>query len=500
MRGSLRISLAVLLIVLWSSAQEEHKHSTAEQLGQVSFPISCSPAVQDQFNKGMAQLHSFDYGAARKTFDAVAERDPRCAMAHWGIALSYFRQLWEPPLIAPTIPIAGKEIKLAAQIGAGTPRETEYIHALGFIYEDASAVPYRARVSKYEQAMHDLASANRNDVEAQILYALALLASAPPSDKSHVNQKQAAEILEPLSRSLPQHPGIPHYLIHAYDNAELAAKGLAAARTYSQIAPSAPHALHMPSHIFTRLGLWEDSIQANLAAKAAAHQEGDTGEELHAMDYLVYAYLQMGRERDAATAIAEFGNKPKLSGADFKVAYAWTAMPIRYALERRQWAEAAAIIVPSEAPSQVVAIAVWARGIGFARSGRVTEAREELVALKQIEAQLRASASDYWANQTGILVHELAAWCAQGEHKPEEAAAMMRQAADDEDAVEKLPVTPGPIIPAREQLGDLLLEQNHPEQALIEFKAALLLAPGRRGSIQGAARAAELSRSRQGSL
>ncbi len=489
-----RIAAILLLLAPLSWAQEEHSHHAPAQLGKVSFEISCLTSVRDEFNKGVALLHSFDYGAARETFQSVAAQDPRCAMAHWGIALSYLRQLWDPPLIPTTIPIAAAEIQRAAQIGGGTERETEYIRALGLIYRDAANVPYRTRVSNYEQAMGNLASKHRDDVEAQILYALALLANESPSDKTHAKQKQAAAILEPLSRAFPHHPGIPHYLIHAYDNAELAEKGLPAARAYSQIAPSAPHALHMPSHIFTRLGLWQDSIDANLAARKAAHEEGDTGEELHAMDYLVYAYLQMGRDQDAARTIQELGKPRNLNGAEFKIAYAATAMPVRYAVERRQWQEAAAIIPPAGAPAHVVAIAVWARGLGLARSGRAAEARRELAALRQLEAELRASARDYWATQTGILVREVSAWCAQAERKPEEAATLMRQAADEEDAVEKLPVTPGPIVPAREQLGDLLLEQNHPDRALTEFKAALTGAPGRRGSLQGSARAAQLSR------
>ena len=234
--------------------------------------------------------------------------------------------------------------------------------------------------------MSDLASQNRKDVEAQVFYALALLANASPTDKTHAKQKQAADLLEPLDRAYPQHPGIPHYLIHAYDNAELAPRGLPAARAYSQIAPSAPHALHMPSHIFTRLGLWDDSIASNLAAREAAHQQGDTGEELHAMDYLVYAYLQSGRDEDAAQVIQQLKNMPKLDAGDFKIAYASTAMPVRYAVERGQWADAASIVPPTGAPPQVVAIAVWARGLGLARSGRAAEARTEIDRLRQIEA------------------------------------------------------------------------------------------------------------------
>jgi tetratricopeptide (TPR) repeat protein len=262
---------------------------------------------------------------------------------------------------------------------------------------------------------------------------------------------------------------------------------------YSQVAPSAPHALHMPSHIFTRLGLWDDSIHANLAAREAAHQQGDTGEELHAMDYLVYAYLQLGRDTDAAQVIQQLKNMPKLDEADFKIAYASTAMPVRYALERRQCAEAASIVPPTGAPAHVAAIAVWARGLGLARSGHPAEARKELARLRQIEGQLRASGNDYWATQTSILIREVVAWSAQADHRFDEAVAAMRQAADDEDAIEKLPVTPGPIVPAREQLGNLLLEQNQPGLALREFEAALTNSPGRRGALQGAVRAAELS-------
>jgi hypothetical protein len=249
----------------------------------------------------------------------------------------------------------------------------------------------------------------------------------------------------------------------------------------------------MPSHIFTRLGLWEDSITSNLAAREAAHQQGDTGEELHAMDYLVYAYLQSGRDKDAAQVIQQLQNMPKLNADGFKIAYASVAMPVRYVVERGQWADAAGIVPPAGAPPQVAAIAVWARGLGLARSGRAAEARTEIDKLRQIEEQLRTSGNDYWATQVGILKREAMAWSAQADKKPDEAAALMRAAADEEDAIEKLPVTPGPIVPAREQLGYLLLEQDHPGPALKEFETALANAPGRRGALQGAAHAAKLS-------
>ncbi len=488
-----RILLTLLFLFPFSSAQETHSHSAPEKLGKVSFPISCTAAVQEQFDRGVALLHSFAYTAAENAFQGVAELDPRCAMAHWGMAMAYFHQLWEPPIVPATISIGQKEIQRAQQLGAGSERERHFINALGLIYQDAATVPYRTRALNYEHAMSNLAAENRKDVEAQVFYALALLANASPADKTHAKQKQAVDLLEPLDRTYPQHPGIPHYLIHAYDNAELAPKGLLAAKAYSQIAPSAPHALHMPSHIFTRLGLWEDSITANLAAREAAHQQGDTGEELHAMDYLVYAYLQSGRDKDAAQVVQQLKSMPKLNVGEFKIAYASTAMAVRCVVERGHWADATSIVPPTGAPPQVVAIAIWARGMGLARSGRAAEARTEIDRLRQIEEQLRTSGNDYWATQVGILRREVMAWSSQADRKPDEAAALMRASADEEDAIEKLPVTPGPIVPAREQLGDLLLEQNHPGLALKEFETALANAPGRHGALQGAARAAELS-------
>jgi hypothetical protein len=489
-----RILLSLLLILPFSSAQETHSHPAPEKLGKVSFPISCTPSVQEQFNRGVALLHSFAYTAAEDAFQRVAELDPQCAMAHWGMAMSSFHQLWDPPLAPATTSIAQKEIQRAQQLGgASSERERQFINALSLLYQDAATVPYRTRALNYEHAMSNLASENSKDVEAQVFYALALLANASPADKTHVKQKHAADLLEPLDRAYPQHPGIPHYLIHAYDNAELAPRGLSAARAYSQIAPSAPHALHMPSHIFTRLGLWDDSVTSNLAARQAAHQQGDTGEELHAMDYLVYAYLQSGRDKDAGQVIQQLKNMPNLNPADFKIAYAATAIPVRYVVERGQWADAAGIVPPAGAPPHVVAIAVWARGMGLARSGHAPEAGVEIDRLRQIEDQLRTSGNSYWATQVDILKREVLAWSAQADSKPEEAAAMMRAAADEEDAIEKLPVTPGPIVPAREQLGYLLLEQNRPSPALKEFETALANAPGRHGALQGAAQAAQLS-------
>ncbi len=483
--------LVALLSPALSLAQEEHDHPAPEKLGRVSFHTSCKPETQQEFDRAVALLHSFAYKTAEKSFQSVAEQDPQCAMAHWGIAMTHFHQLWEPPLPPGGISAAQKEITQAATLEEASARERGFIHALSLVFNDAAGVPYRTRALNYELAMHELAAANPTDVETQVFYALALIANAPPSDTEHRKQKRAADLLEPLYREYPDHPGIPHYLIHACDNQEMAARGLAAARAYANIAPSAPHALHMPSHIFTRLGLWDDSIASNLAARGAAQHQGDTGEELHAMDYLVYAYLQSGRYPEAAQVIEQLGAMQNVEMGDFKIGYAATVMPIRYIVERHQWSDAQKLVNPPDsAQPQVVAIAVWARGMGFARNGRVHEADKESETLRQIEDRLRASGSDYWATQVDIMRREVLAWSAQGSNQPEEAASILRSAADDEDGIEKLPVTPGPIIPAREQLGELLLEQGDPTSASKVFEMALVNAPGRRGALEGAAQAA----------
>jgi tetratricopeptide (TPR) repeat protein len=416
----------------------------------------------------------------------VAEQDPQCAIAHWGIAMTHYHQLWEPPLPALEIGIAQKEIAQAAMLQETSERERGFIQALSLVFEAASSVPYRARALNYESAMRSLAAANLRDVETQVFYALALISNASPLDKQHRKQKQAADLLEPLWHEFPDHPGIPHYLIHACDSQELASRGLVAAKAYASIAPSAPHALHMPSHIFTRLGLWDDSIASNLAARSAAEHQGDTGEELHAMDYLVYAYLQMGRDHEAAQVVQQLRTMQNLDLGDFKSGYAVTAMPIRYIVERHQWNDAEKIVAPPDsALPQVQAIALWARGLGFAHNSHLVEAQKDSETLRQIEERLRASGNDYWGTQVKIMRREVMAWLAQDEKKANDAIAILRSAADDEDEIEKLPVTPGPIIPAREQLGELLLEQGDFASAAKAFETALVNAPGRRGALLG---------------
>lgn len=492
--GWQKLSMVAFLVAPVVAGQEAHDHEAPAKLGAVSFAISCRPAVQAEFNRGVALLHSFAYEKAEETFRGVAKEDERCAMAHWGMAMTHFHQLWEPPILAGAV--GKREIQGALRIGTDNEREREFIDAASVIFQDAETVPYATRALKYEEAMAAIAARNKNDVEPQVFYALALLANAPPNDKTHAKQKKAADALEPLYRAYPQHPGIAHYLIHACDNAEMASRGLSAARFYSTIAPSAPHALHMPSHIFTRLGLWRDSIAANLAAREAASRQEDTGEELHAMDYLVYAYLQTGQDAEAAQVIQELGKMAKLNQGDFKIGYAATAMPIRYVVERRQWAKAAEIVPPADAPPHVVAIAVWARGIGMARSGRSQEAHKQIEEMRRVEEQLRSSGNVYWATQVRVMKREVMAWSAQAEKRGDEALRLLREAADEEDSVEKLPVTPGPIVPAREQLGELLLERGTAELAHKEFQTALRDAPGRRGALRAMAEAEKFARAK----
>ncbi|HMF91181.1 MAG TPA: hypothetical protein VKL40_11080 [Candidatus Angelobacter sp.] len=506
-------STALLLLVLYAglSLHAQHQHGVPEKLGSVSLPVSCAEQEQSSFNRAVALLHSFAYAPAAEAFEQVARKDPTCAMAHWGTAMSYYHQLWQPPFPGDGLQKGRAELARAQQIGIGSAKEREFLAAASLLFlQDSDGYPVHA--AKYRDAMAVVALHYPEDAESQIFYALALLATTNPQDKTHQNQKRAAQILEPLYQKYPQHPGVAHYLIHAFDNAELAAKGLAAAREYSQIAPSAPHALHMPSHIFTRLGMWQDSVQSNQAARMAARQQGDVGEELHAMDYLVYASLQEGRDADAAAVIEDLRGMSRPTAGDFKVGYASTAMPVRYAVERKRWDDATRCAAPEGAPPQVAALAAWARALGYARSGkattvqpevlqeltdelRSTAAQSELQSLQRLTEQLRAAGNQYWAGQVQIQAKEASSWIALATRKPEEALALMKSAADEEDAVEKLPVTPGPVVPAREQLGDMLAQLGQPAAALAEYENALKDSPGRRGALEGAltsARAAGL--------
>ena len=446
--------------------------------------------MQPQFERAVALLHSFAYAPAEQAFRDVAAAEPDCAIAHWGAAMAYFNQLWEPPG-ADDIAKAQAEIALANARPAKSARERDFVEAAAVYYRDSDRVSPADRAKAYATAMAGVASRYPDDTEAQVFYALALIATAPPTDRTHANQKRAVDILEPLYRKYPQHPGIAHYLIHACDSAELAPRGLAAAREYARIAPSAPHALHMPSHIFTRLGYWDDSIASNLAARDAARAQGDVGEQLHAMDYLVYADLQRGRDADAERIVADLRTMlPTLSASKFKIGYAANAMPVRLAIERRRWNDAAALEPLPQSEPHVAAIVYWARAIGHSRSGHADAADADIAAIDACLEKLRAAHNDYWATQTEVLADAARAWQSKAKGDSDGAVKRLAAAADKEDAIEKRPVTPGPIVPAREQLADLLLELDRPEDALREYQSALTLAPGRRGSLAGAATAA----------
>ena len=405
MRWVAACCLSMLTLQCPAVAQgQAHEHPAPEKLGKVTFPTSCSPEVQANFERGVALLHSFAYTPASDEFRHVETADPQCAIAFWGEAMANFHTLWDPPLIPGALERGKAALDRAHQLGAKSEREQAFIAALTPIFDGSNSVPYRARALRHEEAMRALAARFPDDTETQVFFALALLATVSPDDKSHRNQKEAVGILEPLYQKLPQHPGIAHYLIHACDNAELAPRGLAPARDYSKIAPSAPHALHMPSHIFTRLGMWSDSIHSNIDAQAAAHQQDDVGEELHAMDYLVYAYLQTAHYEEASAVLRQLGNMKSLDAKDFKVSYAATAMPVRYAVERHEWADASQGSSPAGAPAHVAAVAAWARAVGFARAGNTAAARKEIDILGNLENQLREAGSDYWAVQVPVVI------------------------------------------------------------------------------------------------
>ena len=478
-------------------AQHEHPAGDPGRLGKVNFPVSCEPAVQSQFSSAVAMLHSFWFEKASETFAAVGEKDPTCGMAYWGIAMTHWHQIWEAP--GPADLKAGKAaLERADTAGAKTQRERDYIAAIETYYRDSDRLDHRTRARAYETAMDHLQARYPEDHEAAIFYALALLATAPPEDKTYVNQKKAGAILEPLFAEQPEHPGIAHYIIHAYDYPPLADRALDAARRYAKIAPDSPHALHMPSHIFTRLGLWQESIDSNLVSAASAARNNAPGNELHAKDYLIYAYLQGDQDRAANRALQSPPAGRPEDPQYMNWLYATGASPARYAVERHQWAEAAALPVPpqtfpQERYSWTEANLHFARALGASRLGDVEAARKDLQQLVSIRDVLVQENNKYWADQVGIQSEITVAWVTLAEGKRTEALQQMRAAADHEDRTDKHNVTPGVILPARELLGDMLLELKQPRGALTEYEATLRTAPNRFNALSGAARAARRS-------
>ncbi|HEY7610262.1 MAG TPA: hypothetical protein VIF14_13595 [Alphaproteobacteria bacterium] len=499
---------AIALPLAAAHAQVSPGAPPAERLGQVHFPVSCT-AVQKEFDRAVAMLHSFWFPPANATFRAIAAKDPQCGMAWWGVAMV---ALGNPLAGAPSPQSlrAGRDaVEKAQAAGAKTERERDYIAAIAQFYRDSDKSPHRARALAYEQAMERLAAKYPDDSEANVFYALSLNITFDPGDKSYKNQLKAAGILERIFAAQPQHPGIAHYIIHSYDFPPIAGKGLDAAKRYAKIAPDAPHALHMPSHIFTRVGHWEDSIASNRASAAVAMKEyaatsssNSVANAYHAYDYMAYGHLQLAQDK-AAKAIAEKILEIRkvdlaTAGAPIAVTFAVAAIPVRYALEREQWADAARLELPAidlawnQFP-QTVAIVAFGRGVGAARSNDLATAERARAELGKLREALVQMKQVYWANQVEIQAEVVEAWIKFAAGKTDEGLAQMRLAAEWEDKTEKHPVTPGPILPARELLGDMLMQAGKPKEALAAYEHSMRVEPNRFRGLAGAARAAELS-------
>jgi hypothetical protein len=498
-----------VLALAASCLAQEHQHGNSEKLGTVHFATSCNEVAQKEFNRAVALLHSFQFSRAIEGFNAVLGEDATCGIAYWGTALSDWSNPFAPGMKDKSQLQAGREsAERGKTVGAKTERERAYLGAVGKLYSDYEGTPQRARLIAYRDAMGEVAAKYPEDHEAQIFYALAIAASEDPADKTYAGRLKAGAILEKLFEQEPAHPGLAHYIIHTYDVPALAGRALVAARRYSEIAPDAPHALHMPSHTFTRTGYWQDSIDSNIAAAAAARREGQTAEELHASDYEIYAYLQTGQDEAARRIVdslpeiaSRFDPKAVISGAGSPSTgyFALAAIPARYALERREWKQAAQLTQLETPFPHTEAMTWFARGLGAGQLGQAQAARESVAALKQIRERLLKAGENYWAQQVEIQELEVGAWAALAEGKKEEALRQMKSAAGLEDGTEKSAVTPGPLAPARELLGEMLLEMKEPAQALEQFEATLTKEPGRLRALYGAGRAAQLSGRREAS-
>jgi hypothetical protein len=477
-------------------AHEGHDHGIPggrppETLGKVTFPTSCDRSVQPLFERGVALLQSFWFGEGLKAFTAVAERDPACAMAYWGIAINRLLNPFNGEAAPNFVKQGEAAIEKARAIGAKTERERDYIEAAALLYTDVGARRWPERAVAYEQAMARLVAKYPEDVEAKVFYALALNFAADLNDQTYAKPLKAARLLEPLLPAYPDHPGVAHFLIHSYDFPPLAEKGLAAARRYASIAPSAAHALHMPSHIFTRVGAWEDSASTNLRSEQTARADSSGDEILHAIDYQVYAYLQMARDADAKRAIERgMADAAKLSFFRPAGPFGQAAAPARYALERGDWKSAAQLPVKPTKFPHADAITHFARALGAARSGDAAAAQPELTRLAELRDRLTAAKNTYWAGQVDIQWLAASAWSALAEGRRDEALKLMREAADKESSSEKASISPGPILPARELLGDMLLALGQPALALREYEASQQREPNRFRGWSGAATAA----------
>ena len=504
-RGKVVASLLACVCVLFSfrgsafsDEMHAHHHDAAEKLGNVSFPISCATDSQKPFERGVALMHSFGYEEAEAQFIEITQKDPGCAMAHWGVALSLFHQIWERPG-EPSLKRGWSEMEKAQKLGAKTEREKGYISALSAFYRDYATRDHMQRAAAYSEAMAKLYQQYPTDLEAGAFYGLSLLAAEPPAEKSLAARKKAVEVLNPLFLRQPDHPGLAHYIIHACDSPQMAPMGLDAARRYAAIAPSSAHAVHMPSHIFARLGLWQEDIDANLKSVALAHPASEVymhGHELHAMHFLIYAYLQTGQD-DAAKRVVEeskqiVASAPKTNddmGMLEYYGYAAAHFPALYALEMRHWPDVAALEPAAGAPAHMQAITYWARTIAAARQGEVEATRSNAQKFDAMEEETRKTKYAYTLDGPDFPRGEVHAWLAFAEKKSDDALRQMREVADLQDKVGKREVD----IPAREMLADMLLEVNRPQEALAEYESALKIDPNRFNGLAGAARAAEMA-------
>src|SRR6266480_2435853 len=467
---------------------------SADRVGKVAFPNSCSPAVQEKLLRGIAMLHSFYYSATQRAFEEVAAEDPSCAIAAWG----YASILMSNPLQGiGASPKAAQQAQAAIdkgrQMGAKTERERDYLEAVAAYYENFASRTERERQLARAKAYEALGAKYPGDDEAQIFYALYLACTQLQTDQSYSAWLKAAGILEKQFAKYPDHPGVAHYLIHSYDAPPIAQQGLPAARLYAKIAPDAPHALHMPSHIFTRVGAWADSAATNRRSADAAKRSNDPDEALHALDYMTYAYLQLARDGDARRTLAEARTLTEINPARATAPYALAAMPARYAVERGAWGDAAKLAPsPSKFPF-TEAMTHFARALGAARSGDPAAAQKDAERIAALRDELKAANSEYWANEVEVMRLASLAWVALAQKKGDEALGLMRQAADIEDRSEKNIVTPGRLLPAREQLGDMLMELKRPAEALKEYEASQLREPNRYRGLYGAGQAAAQS-------
>jgi len=502
---TLRLLLAgitALTLASNGSAISQPLSPADEKLGKVHFATSCAAGVAQEFDHAMALLHSFEFPAAITGFQTVLRADPTCGIAEWGIAMSTwgnpFGGLRAPRVIQDGLAAVGR----AQSIGAKTERERAYISAVALLYTDADTQDQRARTLAYERAMEKLHGQYPADLEATVFYALAIDQTALPTDKTYANQLKAAAILEELFKVEPDHPGVTHYLIHSYDVPPLAPRGLPYARRYADLAPDAPHALHMPAHTFTRVGSWQESIDTNIRSHDAAMVRGDSGEGLHAMDYMTYAYLQTAQDIAAKRVVDELAQliakqPTSTAGPGLAGGFPATAIPARYALERGQWVEAASLSVHPTAQPYMEAMTHFARALGAARSGHVDAVKAEvdrLTALRDAEIQAKDA---YWTTQVDIQRQGATAWLLWAQGRKAEALKSMEVAAALEDTTEKSAVTPGPLAPAHELLGDMLLEVKQPARALKEYELSLKKEPNRFRSVYGAGHAAEMAGAKQ---